>query len=217
MQKTAVAFETAMRNLDLITEQRFSHIAGVAELNSALMERAEVRAALEQTDDNCRKAYGSARDGRGDREGPSRDRTRSRINIGVAGLNLWIRKRDRAIEADGKLLAAERECREAQTETYGSRERIAEAMRSAGVDISQDDDVAAMLAAGQAALDRAVDAKDLRAAIGGSTARPEVPREEARGRPADGKSGTANGAMPAGPAGSANGKFGLRPPWCVKP
>ena len=87
------------------------------------------------------------------------------INIGVAGLNLWIRKRDRAIEAHGKLLAAERECREAQIETNGSRERIAKAMRSAGVDISQDDDVAAMLAAGQAALDRAVDAKNLRAAI----------------------------------------------------
>jgi hypothetical protein len=51
------------------------------------------------------------------------------INIGVAGLNLWIRKRDRAIEAHGKLLAAERECREAQIETNGSRERIAEAMR----------------------------------------------------------------------------------------
>ena len=49
MQKTAVAFEAAMRRLDLITEQRFSHTARVAELNSALLERAEVRAALEQT------------------------------------------------------------------------------------------------------------------------------------------------------------------------
>jgi hypothetical protein len=47
--KTAVAFETAMRKLDLITEQRFSHAARVAELNSALLEQAEVRAALEQS------------------------------------------------------------------------------------------------------------------------------------------------------------------------
>ena len=39
-------------------------------------------------------------------------------------------------------------------------------MRSAGVDISQAEDVAAMLAAGQATLDRAVDAKNLRATIG---------------------------------------------------
>ena len=39
-------------------------------------------------------------------------------------------------------------------------------MRLAGVDISQADDIAAMLAAGQAALDRAVDAKNLRATIG---------------------------------------------------
>ena len=42
------------------------------------------------------------------------------------------------------LLAAERECREAQIETNGSRERIAEAMRLEGVDISLDDDVAAI-------------------------------------------------------------------------
>jgi hypothetical protein len=57
------------------------------------------------------------------------------INIGVAGLSLWLRKRDRAIEVHGKLLAAERECREAQIETNGSRKRVAEAMRLAGVDI----------------------------------------------------------------------------------
>ncbi|MFV4701616.1 hypothetical protein ACNJUI_21590, partial [Mycobacterium tuberculosis] len=62
-------------------------------------------------------------------------------------------------------MTAERECREAQIETVSTRERIAKAMRSAGVDISQADDVAAMLAAGQAALDRAVDAKILRATI----------------------------------------------------
>jgi uncharacterized protein YhaN len=155
-----------MRKLDLITEQRFSHTARVAELNSALLEQAEVRAALQQTgrqlEDSLRKRAAMAEEiekalraiGHG-----------LEINIGVAGLSLWLRKRDRAIEAHGKMLAAERECREAQIETNGSRERVAEAMRLAGVDISQDDDVAAMLAAGQAALDRTVDAKNLRAAI----------------------------------------------------
>ena len=97
--------------------------------------------------------------GRGDREGPSRDRTRSRDQHRGCRAKSWIRKRDRAIEAHGKLLAAERECREAQIETNGSRERIAEAMRLAGVDISLDDDVAAMLSTGQAALDRAVNSK----------------------------------------------------------
>src|SRR5258708_9624542 len=77
------------------------------------------------------------------------------INIGVAGLNLWIRKRDRAIEAHGKLLAAERECREAQIETNGSRERVAKALRSAGVDISRNGDASAMLAARPACASRA--------------------------------------------------------------
>ena len=77
--ETAVTFEAAMRRLDLITEQRFSHTARVAELNSALLERAEARAALEQTgrelQESLRKRAGI---GRRDREGPSRDRTRSR-------------------------------------------------------------------------------------------------------------------------------------------
>lgn len=164
--KSAEAFETAMRKLDLITEQRFSHTARVAELNSALLERAEVRAALQQTErqlqDSLRRRVAMVEEieralraiGHG-----------LEINIGLAGLSLWLRKLDRAIEAHGKLLAAERECREAQIETNGSRERVAEAMRLAGVDISQDDDVAAMLVAGQATLDRTVEAKNLRAAI----------------------------------------------------
>ncbi|MGY4288763.1 uncharacterized protein YhaN [Bradyrhizobium sp. LM2.7] len=164
--KSAVVFETAMRKLDLITEQRFSHTARVAELNGALLEQAEVRSALKQAgrqlQDSMRNRAAMAEEiekairaiGHG-----------LEINIGVSGLNLWIRKRDRAIEAHGKLLAAERECREAQIETNGSRERVAKALRSAGVDVSQNDDLAAMLATGQAALDRAFDAKNLRAAI----------------------------------------------------
>ena len=89
-----------MRKLDLITEQRFSHTARVAELNSALLEQAEVRAALQQTgrqlQDSLRKRAAMAEEiekalraiGHG-----------LEINIGVAGLSLWLRKRDRAIEA----------------------------------------------------------------------------------------------------------------------
>ena len=165
--ETAVTFEAAMRRLDLITEQRFSHTARVAELNSALLERAETRAALEQTGRelqvSLRKRAELAEEiGRALRAiGDGLE-----IGIGLAGLSLWVRKRERAIEANGKLLAAERECREAQIETDSTRERIAKAMRSAGVDISEADDIAVMLAAGQAALDRAVDAKNLRAMIG---------------------------------------------------
>jgi uncharacterized protein YhaN len=164
--KTAVTFETAMRKLDLITEQRFSHTARVAELNSALLEQAEVRAALaqirRQLEESARKRAAVA----GEIENALRAIGHGlEIDMGLAGFSLWIRKRDRAIEASGKLLTAERECREAQIETVSTRERIAKAMRSAGVDIPQADDVAAMLAAGQAALDRAVDAKNLRATI----------------------------------------------------
>ncbi|WMT76298.1 AAA family ATPase [Bradyrhizobium sp. Ash2021] len=165
--ETAVTFEAAMRRLDLITEQRFSHTARVAELNSALLERAEARAALEQTGRELQASLRKRAELAEEIENALRAIGHGlEMSIGLAGLSLWIRKRDRAIEANGKLLAAERECREAKIETDGTRERIAKAMRSAGVDISEADDIAAMLAAGQAALDRAVDAKNLRATIG---------------------------------------------------
>ena len=88
------------------------------------------------------------------------------IDIGLAGLNLW---RSEARPGDRGPRKTDWRPNEnvvkRRSKRTSSRERIAKAMRSAGVDISQDDDVAAMLAAGQAALDRAVDAKDLRAAI----------------------------------------------------
>lgn len=164
--KSADAFETAMRNLDLITEQRFSHTARVAELNSALLEQAQLREALEQTTRKFQNAMRSRTEVTEEIERALRAIGHGlEVDIGIAGLNLWIQKRDRAIDAHRKLVSAERECREAQIEADGSRALVAKAMRSAGVEVSEDDDVGAMLAAGQAALDRAVDAKNLRAAI----------------------------------------------------
>ncbi|MBR0733810.1 AAA family ATPase [Bradyrhizobium japonicum] len=161
---TAAEFETAMRKLDLITEQRSSHTAGIADLNRALLDRAEVRAALErarlQLQETLRRRATTAKEIEKSLCAIGLDDT-----IGVAGLNLWAQKRDRAIEAQGKLTAAERGWRRAQTDAADSRERIAQTMRAAGVEISQSDDIAAMLAAGQAALSRAVDAKNLRAAV----------------------------------------------------
>jgi uncharacterized protein YhaN len=155
-----------MRKLDLITEQRSSHTAGIADLNRALLDRAEIRASLEQArlqvQETVRRRAAAAKEIEKSLRaiGNGLDDT-----IGIAGLNLWTQKRDRAIEAQGKLTAAEREWRRAQTDAADSRERIAETMRAAGVEISGNDDIAAMLAAGQAALNRAVDAKNLRAAV----------------------------------------------------
>ncbi len=161
---TAAGFETAMRKLDLITEQRSSHTAGIADLNRALLDRAEVRAALERARSQLQEALRSRAITANEIEKSLRaiglDDT-----IGVAGLNLWAQKRDRAIEAQEKLIAAEREWQRTQADVADSRERLAETLRAAGVEISRSDDITAMLAAGQAALDRAVDVKNLRAAV----------------------------------------------------
>ncbi|WP_426532977.1 AAA family ATPase [Bradyrhizobium sp. McL0615] len=165
---TAAEFESSMRKLDLIAEQRSGQAAAIADLNRALLDTAEVGASLElarrqleeslggratvnEEVENSLRAIGTGLDG----------------TIGLAGLNLWMQKRQRAIEAQGKLTAAEREWRRAQADAAVSRDRIAETIRAAGVDISRSDDIATMLAAGQAALDRAVEAKSLRAIVEG--------------------------------------------------
>jgi uncharacterized protein YhaN len=163
---TAAAFETEMRKFDLVTEQRFGHIEGVAELNRALMVRGEVRNALEQTRQTLQETVRR-------RAAIAEEIRRSVVEIGggldetmgLAGLKPWLRKRDRAIEVRGKLASAERELRQAHADASHSRERMADALRSAGVPLPQHNDVPAMLAAGQAALDHAVDAAALRTSV----------------------------------------------------
>ena len=161
---TAAEFETAMRKLDLITERRSTHAAGIADLNRALLDRAEVRAALEQArsqlQETLQRRAMTAKEIEKSLRVIGLDDT-----IGVAGLNLWVQKRDRAIEAQGKLTAAEREWRRTQVDAADSRERIAETMQAAGVEVSRNDDIAVMLAAGQAALNRPVYVCILRSAV----------------------------------------------------
>jgi len=160
---TAADFETAMRKLDLITEQRASQVAGIADLNRALLDMAEARASMEQARRRLDESLGR----RGTLVGQIGECVRAIGNgleyaIDLAGLNLWMQKRDRAIDAQGKLTAAEREWRRTQDDAASSRELIVEVIRAAGVEISRSDDIAAVLAAGQAALDRAAGARNLR-------------------------------------------------------
>ncbi|MET4717258.1 uncharacterized protein YhaN [Bradyrhizobium japonicum] len=161
---TAADFEAVMRKLDLVTEQRSSQAAGIADMNRALLDMAEAGASREQ----ARRRLDESLRRRATLAGEIGESVRDIGNgleeaIGLTGLNLWMQKRDRAIDAQGKLTAAEREWRRSQDDAAGSRERIAEAIRAAGVEISRSDDMAAILAAGQAALDRAVGARNLRA------------------------------------------------------
>ena len=163
---TAASFEMAMRKLDLVTEQRFGHMASVAELNRALLDRAEAVTSLERAskllqDTVARRAAVAAAISQSLRTiGSGFDET-----VGVAGTKVWLQKRDRAIDARAKLTAAERDFRQAQVDTDTSRARLAKALGTAGVTFSDNDDVAAMIATGQAALDRDVAIKALRTAV----------------------------------------------------
>jgi hypothetical protein len=165
---TAADFETAMRKLDLITEQRSSQAAGIADLNRALLDRAEAGASLEQARRQLEEGLGRhATLAREVAESVRAIGSGLDDTLGLPWLNLWMQKRDRAIETQGKLTAAEREWRRAQVDAKDSHERIAGTIRAAGVDISRSDDIAAMLAAGQAALDRAAGARNLHAIVEG--------------------------------------------------
>lgn len=165
-EATAIAFESTMRKLDLITEQRLGHAARVAELNDALLKQSEVRSMLRrsgrQLQESLAKRAALAEEIGNAVHAIGQDLD---VSMGASGLASWLGKLDRAIDADGRLVVAERECREAQIEATGSRDRLAKALRSAGIDIADDSDIAAMSAAAQAALDRAVELRSLRSAV----------------------------------------------------
>jgi uncharacterized protein YhaN len=164
--RTAAEFETAMRKLDLITEQRSRHASAIADLNRALLESADVRTRREQGQQHLEESLAKRATLIMDVEkalraiGNGVDHT-----VGLSGLNLWLQKLDRAIGAEGKLAAAEREWRHVQDSAASSCERLAETLRRSGVEVPRSDDMAAMLSAGQAALDRAAGAKNIRATL----------------------------------------------------
>ncbi|MBR0965357.1 AAA family ATPase [Bradyrhizobium diazoefficiens] len=163
---TAASFETEMRKLDLVSEQRLSHVASVAELNQTLLDYADIRTrrehavnvletSLQQRELLAADVAASARVIGGGLE----------ESISLAGLKLWLQKRERAIELRTRLMSAERESRQALTDVAAARERLAAALRAAGVVFTDDADIQALLAAGQAALDREAVAKALRADV----------------------------------------------------
>lgn len=163
---TAAVFEAEMRKLDLISEQRLSHVGSVAELNKALLDCADIRtrreqavrllqASLQQRDALAADIAAAAR-----AIGGGLDET-----ISLAGLKLWLQKRERAIELRTRLIGAERESRQALADVTTARERLATALSAAGVTLSADADIQALLAAGQATLDREAVMKALRTAV----------------------------------------------------
>ncbi|RXG90043.1 AAA family ATPase [Bradyrhizobium zhanjiangense] len=163
---TAAAFETEMRKLDLISEQRLSHVGSVTELNQALLDCADIRTRRElagrllQTSLLQRAALDADVAAAARAIGAGLDET-----IGLAGLKLWLQKREGAIAVRTRLVASEREAREALTDVTIARDRLATALRAVGVSCSEDADIPELLVAGQAALDREAVTKALRTAV----------------------------------------------------
>ena len=163
---TAAAFETEMRKLDLISEQRLNQVGSAAELNQALLDCADVRTRHEQADRSLqasrqqREALDADIAAAARAIGEGLDET-----IGLAGLKLWLQKRERAVELRTRLIAAEREAQEVLADAATARERLATALRVADVAAPENADIQVLLAAGQAALDREAVTTALRSAV----------------------------------------------------
>ena len=163
---TASSFEATMRRDDFVMDQRFAKTSSVAELNLAMLERVDVKTSIEQASKLLQDTIAS-------RAAVAREIAQSLCAIGggmdegmgLAGLKLWLQKRDRAIEMRAKLMIAERELRHAQDDAASSREKIVKALRTANVQYSDDDDIVTLLAAGQAAIDRDTDTRALLKAV----------------------------------------------------
>ncbi|MGM4916231.1 AAA family ATPase [Tardiphaga sp. 813_E8_N1_3] len=151
---TAGIFEGAMREYDRISEQRFGHTTGIADMNRVMLDRVERRVALDQAKTSMEK-IGRRREAL-DAEIAA---ATSLMVPGIGGdvravdLKLWMHKRERALDVRARVTASQRELDQVRDEAVATRMRVEKALRAAGVPFAIEDDLASLIAAGQTVLD----------------------------------------------------------------
>jgi uncharacterized protein YhaN len=163
---TAAAFESAMRRDDIVSELRIGHSVSVAEINGALLDRAGAKVALDQATRRQAARLSQRQAIAGEVAATIRNMGGGLgEEMGHASLKIWLEKRKRAIETRERLAIAERDLRQTQADTLASRDRLAKALQAAQVKFDFEDDIPALLAAGQLALDRDAAAQGHRKAV----------------------------------------------------
>jgi len=164
--ESADDFEVAMRRDDLVGEGQLKHGKEAAELQQSLRSLAVLDAELQDARDRLAAETASRQGALDELAGLV-----AAVSPGLPGgmtlaqLEVWLARRDRALEVRTELRLAERALRDAEADAETARTTLRSALDAAGVRYGDDDGFDALMVLAQQALDREATLKGLRAAV----------------------------------------------------
>jgi uncharacterized protein YhaN len=163
---SADAFEAELRHDDIVTSARFGRIAELATLNQTSQTFAGVRADLgraEQLRDASQAALVTLhRDITAAMRRMSPDWPET---LPLPALDVWLKRRDRTLEAHAAVRADERDLHEAETDAGTARDKLRGALDAVRIAYPPDADMDALLLLAQTAIDHDVQTRALRDAV----------------------------------------------------
>lgn len=163
---SADGFEAALRRDDIVTSGRLSHMADVAKLHQASQTLAILKAERDRAIE-LRDVAAAAMQGFQREIAAAVAEAWPALSDGTSlpQFEAWLGRRDKALEVRELVRAADSDLREAEADAVAVRDRLAAALRAAGLPQGVDAGFEALLTAGQGAIDRAVELKALRASL----------------------------------------------------
>ncbi|HEX7884162.1 MAG TPA: AAA family ATPase [Afipia sp.] len=162
---SADAFESALRHDDIVTSSRQAHMSDLAKLHqngqSLTIAAAELARAVELTD-AAAAAVQSIRD-----EIAAAVRTMATSfadDVTLTDAEVWLARREKALEAREAVLTAERDLRAAKADAEEAHDRLKAALDGTGLSYDTESGFDALLTAAQVILDREGEIRGLRAA-----------------------------------------------------
>jgi len=159
-------FEAALRHDDIVTTARFGHTTDLAKFNQASQELAIIEADLARAQDLRSVSMADLQRLRDEIAGALCAMTPAMPgDMSLPQLEVWLTRRDKALEVRASVLGAERDLREAEADAKAAQEKLKTALVAAGIVHAAGASFETLLAAAQAAVDREVELKALRDAI----------------------------------------------------
>ena len=153
---SADLFEEILRQDDIVTAARISHVSELAKLHQAQQSLAEAQAALKRA--NALKIEGGeARDSLLKEIAAAISRMNpslAKSNMTLSGLEEWLVRREKAIETQEEVQTAEQDVRVAVEDGKAAALRLSKALKAAGVDHDLKEGFDALLAIGRETLDQ---------------------------------------------------------------
>jgi uncharacterized protein YhaN len=163
---SADAFEAALRRDDIVTNGRLGHMADSARLHQVSQALAIVTAERRRAAELRDRAAAAMLALQGEIAAAMAASCPALAeSLSLPQFEIWLHRRDRALEARALLRAAESDLRTLESDAAAARDGLAAALEAAGLPRPPDAGFEALLAAGQQALDREVGLGALRAGV----------------------------------------------------